>query len=391
MLTTISDRKIGVYSYGSLTLPGGFTIPVVNYYEPEMLAANDYYPLGMLSRTIGSSAKYKFGFNGKENDNEIKGEGNSIEFGARMYDPRIGRWFSVDPLREVYTSLSPYSYSANNPVNVLDDEGNILKDKNGNIIATSTGTFSSSSMAVGYSVEKSTGNITTKEVYRKYEVVKIYADDGTPIEALKLVESYVVVSQYDKKGNLLSTAKDDLAKHGYEAVSDCHGYTFAKGKLWINDDQVNTLLDHDGYSRNVSEGSADAAIFKKGGAVVHSAVRNKNGTYSNDAGTLTVEKNVSLDKSSRGLTDIKGKGNVEFVDKKAADKQVDIKSGTVDNGVRYTTEAEVKKALTPSSVPGTAPKPTTSVPKFDFKIPPQRAAVNATYVKPPIIIPLKKP
>ncbi|WP_315814168.1 hypothetical protein [Paraflavitalea speifideaquila] len=69
MLTSISDRKIGVYSNGSLTLPGGFTIPVVNYYEPEMLAANDYYPLGMLSRQISNvngKEHCRFGFNGKE-------------------------------------------------------------------------------------------------------------------------------------------------------------------------------------------------------------------------------------------------------------------------------------------------------------------------------------
>ncbi len=110
VLTVISDRKIGVYSNGSLTLPGGFTIPVVNYYEPEMLAANDYYPFGMLSRTVGSSAKYKFGFNGQEMSNEVKGLGNSYTAEFWEYDPRIGRRWNIDP---VYKH-SPYeAYGGN--------------------------------------------------------------------------------------------------------------------------------------------------------------------------------------------------------------------------------------------------------------------------------------
>ncbi|WP_315814240.1 RHS repeat-associated core domain-containing protein [Paraflavitalea speifideaquila] len=124
VLTTISDRKIGVYSNGSLTLPGGFTIPVVNYYEPEMLAANDYYPFGMLSRTIGSSAKYKFGFNGKEKDNSTGND--NYDYGARIYDGRIGRWLSVDAYSDKYPNVSPYCFSVNSPLQYKDANGNWL-------------------------------------------------------------------------------------------------------------------------------------------------------------------------------------------------------------------------------------------------------------------------
>ncbi|HUM47427.1 MAG TPA: hypothetical protein PLD84_10885, partial [Chitinophagales bacterium] len=50
----------------------------------------DYYPFGMLMPERNySSDNYRFGFNGKENDNEAKGSGNSVEFGARIYDPRL--------------------------------------------------------------------------------------------------------------------------------------------------------------------------------------------------------------------------------------------------------------------------------------------------------------
>ena len=47
---------------------------------------------------LRSAVSYRFGFNGKENDNEVKGAGNSVDFGARIYDSRLGRWMSVDSL-----------------------------------------------------------------------------------------------------------------------------------------------------------------------------------------------------------------------------------------------------------------------------------------------------
>src|SRR5690606_31800601 len=70
-----------------------------------------------------NSSNYRYGFNGMEADNEIKGEGNSYDFGARMYDPRIGRWFARDPLESKYANLSPYSYTENNPIFFKDPDG----------------------------------------------------------------------------------------------------------------------------------------------------------------------------------------------------------------------------------------------------------------------------
>ncbi len=70
-----------------------------------------------------NSDQYRFGFNGKENDNEVIGIGNSVDFGARIYDPRLGRWLSVDPLQAKYPDLSPYNFCANNPVFLIDPDG----------------------------------------------------------------------------------------------------------------------------------------------------------------------------------------------------------------------------------------------------------------------------
>jgi RHS repeat-associated protein len=65
-----------------------------------------------------SSDAYKYGFNGMEKDDEMKGEGNSYTTEFRQHDPRIGRWLSVDPI--VYEWQSMYCAFNNNPVIFMD-------------------------------------------------------------------------------------------------------------------------------------------------------------------------------------------------------------------------------------------------------------------------------
>jgi len=56
-----------------------------------------------------SSGGYRYGFNGKENDNEVKGNGNQQDYGMRIYDPRPGKFLSTDPLSNKYPMLTPLS------------------------------------------------------------------------------------------------------------------------------------------------------------------------------------------------------------------------------------------------------------------------------------------
>src|SRR5690554_2840534 len=70
---------------------------------------------------------YRYGFNSMERDNEIKGRGNSYDFGVRLYDSRLGRWLSRDAASRVYSNLSSYSFVANNPLIFVDPSGNIIE------------------------------------------------------------------------------------------------------------------------------------------------------------------------------------------------------------------------------------------------------------------------
>ena len=99
---------------------------MIAYYEPDIITAQDYYPFGMLSREAlpNSNVPYKFGFNGKMNDNDVKGGfGLQQDYGMRIYDNRVGRFLSVDPLTNDYPWYTPYQFAGNKPIKFIDIDG----------------------------------------------------------------------------------------------------------------------------------------------------------------------------------------------------------------------------------------------------------------------------
>lgn len=77
----------------------------------------------MTGRKFSAGTGYRYGFNGKENDNEIKGEGAQQDYGMRIYDPRLGKFLSVDPLTPRYPMLTPYQFASNTPISGIDLDG----------------------------------------------------------------------------------------------------------------------------------------------------------------------------------------------------------------------------------------------------------------------------
>ncbi|OMP74609.1 RHS repeat domain-containing protein, partial [[Flexibacter] sp. ATCC 35208] len=114
VLATVSDRKIQVSGNGT----------TIDYYNADVVSAQDYYPFGMIQPGRSYNAGgYRYGFNGKENDNEVKGEGNEQDYGMRVYDPRVGRFLSVDPITTKYPFLTPYQFASNSPILCVDVDG----------------------------------------------------------------------------------------------------------------------------------------------------------------------------------------------------------------------------------------------------------------------------
>jgi RHS repeat-associated protein len=116
VLATVTDTK---------TETDSNTDGLVDYYTANVISANDYYPFGMMmpGRKFTAASSYRYGFNGKENDNDVKGEGNQQDYGMRIYDPRLGRFLSVDPITDDYPELTPYQFASNRPIDGIDLDG----------------------------------------------------------------------------------------------------------------------------------------------------------------------------------------------------------------------------------------------------------------------------
>jgi RHS repeat-associated protein len=95
----------------------------IAFYDANVQSASDYYAFGQLFPGRNTGENYRYGFNGMEEDTETKGEGNSLDFGARIYDPRLGRWLSVDPLAHQAAGWTPYRAFFDNPMIYTDNDG----------------------------------------------------------------------------------------------------------------------------------------------------------------------------------------------------------------------------------------------------------------------------
>ena len=165
------------------------------------------------SSGIDSKPSLRFSFNGMEKDDEVKGIGNSLDFGARMYDPRIGRWLSLDPLAAKYPSLSPYNFVANTPLQAIDPDGReivfLIRDDNGNVAKQFTYKKGDFYDNAGVKYDRIRGaNNTMFRLLKAYDIIEKSND-----EVLK---------------NQLHTLEESKVKHYVEASP--HGRNSVRGE-----------------------------------------------------------------------------------------------------------------------------------------------------------------
>ena len=193
----------------------------------------------LLPNRHGNSSDYRYGFNGMELDNELKGEGNSYDFGARMYDSRIGRWFSTDPIKQ--HDVSPYNYVNGDPIRFYDPDGNYQRDGHFYtvyLVALSIGLPSDLSLKLALAAEGPDTEI--------YDAIGVAVGNPSwqdrhkqsPIHALS--NKMASIQRKDVKKDFLSTNLGGLDTSEFiEAASMLHtfGDTYAHirlGKEYIN-------------------------------------------------------------------------------------------------------------------------------------------------------------
>jgi len=210
---------------------------------------------------------HRFGFNGMEKDDDVKGAGNSLDFGARVYDSRLGRWLSLDPHFAKYPSMSTFCGMNNSPILVIDPTGkggivsNITRDAAGNYhgvltfnvfmysdevpLETITNGLVESGMGDGFGF-KSVGFILAK---KGRDQVNIYLDIQVNITVIdastaqEMIESetaasnnYIYVNSTDSKGRPV----------GYFGGSNLDGTN--QGSFSVNsyaDNRASSLLMHE--------------------------------------------------------------------------------------------------------------------------------------------------
>jgi RHS repeat-associated protein len=100
---------------------------IVDYHNPDIVSHSDYYAFGANkpgTQWTSLSSPYRYTFNGKEKDGEaVSTSGGTQDYGARIYNPSLGRFLSVDPITHQYPQLTPFQFAGNTPIACADIDG----------------------------------------------------------------------------------------------------------------------------------------------------------------------------------------------------------------------------------------------------------------------------
>ncbi|MGF6930329.1 RHS repeat-associated protein [Chitinophaga sp. W2I13] len=210
---------------------------------------------------------YRYGFNGKENDNEVKGEGNQQDYGLRIYDPRIAKFLSVDPITAQYPELTPYQFASNTPITAIDLDGlekydfrgakvNKLSYENRRWYQDPLGVFGSNSLRSAWN--------------QGVDAVQLDANFAAdPKGTISSMKQGIISAVFRGLQWLSETSDDDKADFVRKEVTNVHNYEDIAGSI---------ILGKVGASRSsglslggdaVGEG---LTLFKKGNTGVYSGL-----------------------------------------------------------------------------------------------------------------------
>jgi RHS repeat-associated protein len=129
-ITIPENGFLRVFSNNMEAAPVSFNNTTLSAIPGVLVEEYNYYPYGLVfgaSSAASSIKKTDYLYNGKELQHNEFGDGNGLEledYGARLYDPQIGRWTTPDDYAEITENESPYCYVGNKPISRIDPDGN---------------------------------------------------------------------------------------------------------------------------------------------------------------------------------------------------------------------------------------------------------------------------
>ena len=201
----------------------------IEHYNGNVLEESHYYPFGLTVSQAASGATapvnpYKY--NTKELETSFGLE--QYDYGARMYNPQIGRWNGIDRLAEQNSDFSPFAYVLNNPISKIDPDGNTDYDV---VLRTSvnskTGIVTrTANVNVVYNVL----NISSKDVYNETQLAGSGYKDAT----------YSTTLNFDKGevGNKSPMAINVNVNISYRLTNDINKVNNNENVMLIVDDVI---------------------------------------------------------------------------------------------------------------------------------------------------------
>gem|GEM_PF-2950814 len=357
VLTVVSDRKIAVVNSGATD---------IDHFTGEILTANDYYAFGfeMKGRSVNAGTSYAYGFNGKRKDNEITVDGGDYDFGDRILDTRLGRWFSADPMRQYYASIAPYAAFGNSPIYIKDLEGRILIDPWGHPIFIDHGLCRPTEI---HTVDDKGKPIIIVQQTKSYTY---FTNAGEPIHALQVISQTQYPAKEAEDGTFIKASNTGISLEvPKNQLMDCHGLVLLyRLNTEINvqggshsSNNITGILKQEGYVQlETFKGKTlsidmkknglnvgDVFVFTNSGGVSHSAILNADGTFTSKNGTGKLYTNISFeDLKKEYANENDPNSNVEVFQGGGKDVTIttELFYSKAKNGETYSTKGEVKMA-----------------------------------------------
>jgi RHS repeat-associated protein len=167
-------------------------------------------------RKYTAGSQYRYGYNGKEGDTEMGAE--AYDYGSRIYDARIGKWLSIDPLTNLYPMYTPYHYAGNNPILFIDRDGEdfYVYGSETEWAKFKTALENSYGGLITLERDKKTNKVTMHVSQKKVDEMnkKASKSGDNALAKIKLKEQYAVIFNADKhkKSTKIKLADTDAEK-----------------------------------------------------------------------------------------------------------------------------------------------------------------------------------